>query len=149
MKSAVLSPKNSFDRDAWQILLFLVLGRSRCRSALSFPSSPMPMPIKRLSGCISLWNLVRTLVRRMAGSTSWRGRPLTLIRPFPVLQWATAYFVSIKSQHFPSFDIPVAHSLLRWASSLWETNRRILLLAEALNDLRRRHFCGIGWIVGG
>lgn len=27
----------------------------------------------------------RTLVRRMAGSTSWRGRPLTLIRPLPVL----------------------------------------------------------------
>lgn len=27
----------------------------------------------------------RTLVRRMAGSTSWRGRPLTLMRPLPAL----------------------------------------------------------------
>lgn len=30
------------------------------------------------------------------------------------------------------------------------TNRRVLLLAEALNHLSRSHFCGVGcWIVGG
>lgn len=43
----------------------------------------------------------RTLVRRIAGSTSCRGRPLTLMRPLPALAWATACVHSIVSKRCP------------------------------------------------
>lgn len=95
----------------------------------------------------------RTLVRRIAGSTSWRGRPLTLMRPWPALHWATAYVHSNRQQNVVLFGgsrVVGSSRLMRLGGPGWweDTDSRVTLLAEALNHLRSSHVCGFVWLEG-
>lgn len=113
------------------VVLQLNLQQSEAQSLLSFffrdTRARVPPRIHHFPGgyCPGSYRseFVRTLVRRMAGSTSWRGRPLTLIRPFPVFAWATACIVTTKVSTYSSFrgDRRISsRSLSRWASNRGE-----------------------------